>query len=86
MISHPSSATSPRSRRRCQELGVAMPLVGEVGAPVTPETVRSALEQVVAQRDALSAKVDTARAWELRTIAGRDAVVDRVLALVGRAT
>lgn len=86
MISHPFFGDQPALARRCQELGVALPLVGEAGAPVTPEAVRSAIERVVAQRDALSARLDTARAWELRTIAERDTVVDRVLALVGRAT
>ena len=86
MISHPFFGDQPALASRCHELGIALPLVAEPGAPVTPDVVRSALDRVVAQRDAFEARLANAHAWELRTLAERDAVVDRVLALVGRTT
>jgi UDP:flavonoid glycosyltransferase YjiC (YdhE family) len=81
MISHPFFGDQPALARRCQDLGVALPLVTEPGGQVEPSVVRAALERVDAERATLAARLDAARAWELRTIAERDQVVDRLVEL-----
>jgi MGT family glycosyltransferase len=86
MLSYPFFGDQPALAQRCQDLGLALPLVDAPGATVEPSDVRCAIEQIVAQRDVLAANLTTARAWELRTSAERDVIVDRVLALAGGAT
>ncbi|HZR82039.1 MAG TPA: glycosyltransferase [Candidatus Binatia bacterium] len=85
MVSYPFFGDQPALARRCQELGLAVPLVSGPSAPVDPESVRSAIARVVASRDALASRLAIARAWELRTIAERGAIADRMLALAGGA-
>ncbi|MEO8605095.1 MAG: glycosyltransferase [bacterium] len=84
MISHPFFGDQPALAQRCQDLGLALPLGTDSGAPVEPQDVRRAIEQVVAQRDVFATNLETARAWELRTIDDRAAIVDRLLALAGQ--
>lgn len=86
MISHPFFGDQPALARRCADLGLAVPLVSEPGGPVDPLAVRRALEHVEVQRGALESRLATARDWELRTIAERESVVERLLDLAASAT
>lgn len=65
MVSYPLFADQPGLARRCQELGLAVPLE----------------DMASLDRDAMLARLETAREWELRTIAGRSAVLDRIAAM-----
>jgi UDP:flavonoid glycosyltransferase YjiC (YdhE family) len=82
MISYPLFGDQPALARRCQDLGLAVPLGPNPGAPVEPAGLRAALRQLAEGRDRLAARLAEARAWELRTIGGRGAVLDRVLELM----
>jgi hypothetical protein len=77
----PDSAISPCSPRRCEELGLAVPLSAAPQAPAEPDALRAALRRLIDDRPRFALRLAEARAWELRTIAGRGAVLDRVLAL-----
>jgi UDP:flavonoid glycosyltransferase YjiC (YdhE family) len=81
MLSYPLFADQPLLARRCQELGLAIPLVDRPRAPVHPARLRAALRRIADERGAFARRLADARAWELRTIAGRGAVLDRMLAL-----
>ncbi len=81
MISYPFFGDQPALAKRCQELGVAVPLVPEVRQPVRPEHLQAALNRIFNCREVMAARLEEARRWELETIAARPAVVARMLAL-----
>jgi MGT family glycosyltransferase len=81
MISYPFFGDQPALARRCRDLGLAVPLTDEPRAEVKPAALLGALDRLSDERDRFAARLSEARAWELRTIAGRDAIIDRMLAL-----
>jgi MGT family glycosyltransferase len=81
MISYPFFGDQPAQALCCQALGLAVPLGGAPRAPIEPGAVYQAIERVAADRAGLAARLDEARSWELETIAGRSAIIDRILAL-----
>lgn len=83
MISYPFFGDQPALARRCQDLGLAVSLGVLPGAPIAPAAFRMALRQLTEGRDGYAARLAEAREWELRTIGGRDAVLDRLLELMG---
>jgi UDP:flavonoid glycosyltransferase YjiC (YdhE family) len=82
MISYPFFADQPSLAQRCQELGLAVPLVDVLRGPITSGDVRSALARVVAEREAMQARLVEARGWEIETIRGRAAVIERIVGLM----
>ncbi len=82
MLSYPFFGDQPALAARCQELGLAVPLAEEPRAPLGSDRLREAAATVKANASAFAERLAEARSWELRTIAQREAVVDRVLALV----
>lgn len=82
MISYPFFADQPALSRRCQELGLAVPLVGDLRGQVTAADVHAALARVAAGRDTFRMRLAEARAWELDVMAGRPHVIARVLDLI----
>ena len=81
MISYPLFGDQPALARRCQELGLAVPLADAPGARVEPRRLRSALRRLARERSAFAAGLAAARSWELRTMDGRRAILDRLLVL-----
>jgi MGT family glycosyltransferase len=82
MISYPFFHDQPGMAKRCQELGIAVPLTGELRGPVTAADVHAALCRVAAQRECMRERLAEARQWELDVIAGRSGVIQRILNLV----
>ena len=82
MISYPFFADQPLLATRSQALGLAVPLVGTLQGPATADHLHAALDRVVASRPQMIDRLTTARAWELETMAGRPAIVQRMLGLV----
>lgn len=82
MISYPFFGDQPAQARRCRDLGLAVPLVSVPRAPCEGDALLHALERLTDDRDAFTARLAEARSWELRTIANRGAVLDRLLALI----
>lgn len=79
LISYPFFGDQPALARRCQDLGLAVPLTTAAQAPVNPEALLSALSRLADEQDRFAARLSEARSWELRTIADRGAVLDRIL-------
>jgi len=82
MISYPFFADQPALARRCQELGLAVPLTGELRGPITASDVHAALARVEAGRDAFRQRLAEARTWELNVMGHRPQVIARVLDLL----
>lgn len=83
MISYPFFADQPGLAARCRELGLSVPLVDTPRAPVDEAAVAAALEQIVAGRDEMAARLAEACRWELDVIAARGSVIERIVGLVG---
>jgi UDP:flavonoid glycosyltransferase YjiC (YdhE family) len=81
MISYPFFDDQLPAARCCQDLGVAVPLGAEPRAPVEPDAVRGALARLADERRTFAARLAEVRAWELATIAGRETVLDHIIAL-----
>jgi MGT family glycosyltransferase len=81
MLSYPFFSDQPALARRCQELGLAVPLADEVRSTPTPEEVRAALDHVAARRNEMLERLAEAREWELRAISERGTVLERIAAL-----
>jgi MGT family glycosyltransferase len=81
MISYPLFSDQPALASRCQELGLAVPLVSAPRAPIEPAGLHSAFRRLTEGRNAFAARLAEAHSWELRTIASRGAVLDQISAL-----
>jgi MGT family glycosyltransferase len=84
MLSCPFYGDQPALARRCQELGLALPLSDAPMGGVDPDRLGAALAELDADRAGFEARLEEARGWELRTIAGREDAIDRMLALSER--
>jgi MGT family glycosyltransferase len=78
MISYPFFWDQPSLAAKCQELGLSVPLVDGVRAPVSEEDVRRALDAVAVRRPGLCSGLEEARRWELEVIGQRETVLDRI--------
>ncbi len=81
MLSCPFFADQPALASRCRELGLSLPLAKAAERRIEPGAVRQRLTELHARADEFAARLEQARRWEEETIAGRDAIVDRLLAL-----
>jgi UDP:flavonoid glycosyltransferase YjiC (YdhE family) len=81
MLSYPFFGDQPAMARCCQDLGLAVALSDAPRAPLEADRVRDAVENITSRRKAFAARLAEARKWELDTIEGREAVIDRLLAL-----
>jgi MGT family glycosyltransferase len=81
MLSYPFFGDQPALARRCQDLGLALSLVPAPRSPLARGVLEQGIERLAGERQHLAARLAEARSWELRTIAEREAVIDRVLAL-----
>jgi UDP:flavonoid glycosyltransferase YjiC (YdhE family) len=82
MISYPFFGDQPGLAVRCQEYGLAVPLVGDRRGVVLRDHMRDALARLIDQSAQMEASLTTARAWETEVMRGRDAVIDRILGLM----
>jgi MGT family glycosyltransferase len=82
MASYPFFGDQTALARRCQDLGLALPLASVPQTPLEPERVRETLDRLAADRDAFATRLAEAHAWERAVIAGRSAVFDRILSLI----
>lgn len=80
MISYPFFGDQPALARRCQELELAVALTDEPQAPVEPARLIGALDRLEDERSRFAERLSEAREWELRTMAGRGEIFDRMLA------
>ena len=81
MLGYPLIADQPGLAATCARLGVSIPLALEPRAPIARQDVEGALTAAASRRAEMRAALERAREAEVRVIAERDAVVDRILAL-----
>src|SRR5690606_29333751 len=81
MISQPFFWDQPGLAARCQAFGIAVPLSDAPRGAFDEAAFSAALDRVIADRVAMRRGLRKARSWEVRTIAGRDAIVNRFAAL-----
>ena len=82
MLSYPFFADQPALAARCQELGLAISLTQRAREAVSAAHMHRALGRICKNREALSASLDRARAWEEDVIAQRDQVLQRIRTLI----
>jgi UDP:flavonoid glycosyltransferase YjiC (YdhE family) len=81
MLSYPFMGDQPAMARCCQDLGLAVALSETSRAPLKADTVHRQIDKVASSRESLSFRLAEARTWEIDAIEGREAVLDRMLAL-----
>jgi hypothetical protein len=81
MLSYPFLWDQPGLAARCQELDLAVPLVEAPMAPLTTPALEAAMERLTSRRQAMARALAEAHRWEQAVVAGRPAVLDRILAL-----
>ena len=79
MLSYPMFGDQPGLAARCQELGLAVPLVKAARDPLDADDVGAAIDDLIADDTRIREALARARGWELDVIASREAVVDRLL-------
>lgn len=80
MLSYPFFWDQPALAERCRQLGIAAPLAEAPRGPIAEARIAAALDELLGD-PALPGRLEAARQLELDAIAGRDAVLDRILAL-----
>ncbi len=80
MLSYPFFWDQPALAERCRRLGVAVPIIDTPRAPIEETRLAAALD-ALRNDPALPGRLQAARQLELDVIAGRDAVLDRILAI-----
>ena len=83
MISYPFFWDQPALAERCQALGLAVPLVAGLRAPIAAADVHAALDRIAAGSDAMQSALARARQWELAVMANRPAVLQQLVDLMG---
>jgi UDP:flavonoid glycosyltransferase YjiC (YdhE family) len=78
MVSYPFFWDQPALARRCQELGLALPLARSLRGAFGVDEVQAVLGRAVDNRASLLAALAQAREWELAVMGRRDAVLDRI--------
>jgi MGT family glycosyltransferase len=79
MISYPLFWDQPALARKCQELGLAIPLTTSVRAVPTVSDVLSALKRFERERGQMQASLQRAWQWERQMMARRGEVMQRIL-------
>lgn len=78
MLSYPFFWDQPGLAAKCQSLGIARPLSATPRGPVQVEAAAEAIADTLADRATLATHLDDAREQELRVMAGRGQVLDRI--------
>lgn len=81
MLSVPFFHDQPGLARRCQALGLALPLAEPRHRVPTPAEVRAVLEEAIAEAPAMRTRLAEVRTWEEDVIRQRPAVIARILEL-----
>jgi UDP:flavonoid glycosyltransferase YjiC (YdhE family) len=82
MLSYPFFSDQPALARKCQDLGLALPLCNNPGEELSAGNVRTALTQVERRRSTLAENLTRAYDWEMETISAREGTLQRIEALI----
>jgi len=81
MVSYPFFWDQPALARRCQELGLALPLARSLRGAFGADEVQAALGRAGDDRASLLTALARAREWEQAVMGKRAAVLDRIVAI-----
>ena len=83
MLSFPFSSDQPAIAKRCQEIGVALPLIEGWGRDevLTLPGLRQKINEALSLRPQMLDALHRARSWEVSTLAGRPEVARRIVGL-----
>jgi MGT family glycosyltransferase len=82
MLSYPFFWDQPALAERCREMGLAVPLANGPRAPLDAATVAAAFARAEARREAMARALAVAAGWEREVMAGRPALIRRLLGLM----
>jgi len=82
MLSYPFFWDQPGLARRCQELGIAAPLVAAPRGTVSPADIADRLQQMSQDRQAIRPNLERVHDWEREVIANRPAVLQMIEGLM----
>jgi UDP:flavonoid glycosyltransferase YjiC (YdhE family) len=82
MISYPIFWDQPGMASRCQQFGLAIPLVDVAKGEFSKEKVHSCLAQMAAEKDSMNEALAQARKWEESVIMSRPLVHRQIMALL----
>jgi UDP:flavonoid glycosyltransferase YjiC (YdhE family) len=83
MISYPFFWDQPALARKCQDLGLALPLTALARGAVRAPDVKAAFARFAASAPTLRSSLDKASAWEKETMAQRGRVMQHITDLIG---
>ncbi len=78
MLSYPFFWDQPGLARRCQELGIAKPLVAAPRGTVSPADIGNGLRKMSQDRQAIGPNLERVHDWEREVIANRPAVLQMI--------
>lgn len=78
MLSHPFYYDQPALAKRCQEYGLAVPLIENTSEVLGEEAIIKAFDSYYIRRDEIKSSLHKARGWELDVISNRGAIVDTI--------
>lgn len=81
MISYPFFWDQPALAAKCERFGLALPLTHTPKGPIDKTHAERAWQRFLDSRAQMSVALDTARAWEMSVLAGRPAILDRIVEL-----
>jgi UDP:flavonoid glycosyltransferase YjiC (YdhE family) len=81
MISYPFFSDQPGLAKRCQELGLAVPLASALRGRIDHEDVRAAMACLTVNRETMQERLAEAHSWEMKTIRMRPQVIERIVGL-----
>jgi UDP:flavonoid glycosyltransferase YjiC (YdhE family) len=81
MISYPFFWDQPSLAAKCNRLGLAIPLTDTPRGPLSEAEVDRAWQRFLAARRQMMHALDAAREWELAVLAGRPAILQRIVEL-----
>lgn len=82
MVSYPFFWDQPSLAKKCQQFGLAIPLVNSLRGVVSEDDVHAAFAKLDNERDSMRAALSRAYEWERRVMENRPAVLKRVVDLM----
>lgn len=80
MLSYPFFWDQPQLAKRCEALGIALPLTRITRAPLSAENIEAGFRQLAENREAMAANLERAAGWERAVIANRASVLRQIAA------
>lgn len=78
MLSYPFFWDQPQLAKRCEALGIAVPLTRVTRAPVSAANIDAALGRLQESREAMQANLERAAGWEREVIANRGSILQQI--------